>query len=206
MPGVVVENVPVSQAYFSIGLRCLPYADKGRYRVHLLNSIIGGGSSSRLYGRLREERGLVYQISSEYHAYVDDGIFVIEGSTAPEYLIQVLCLILVELWTLASGDEPVSEEELWKARMQIRAQHLMASENSSTRMSRLATQAFYFGRTISGEAILEAIDGVDVQDLKAFVGSDIVPALRRVAVSVVGPEGAGTFTRQGILDLLADFN
>ncbi|WP_300673704.1 pitrilysin family protein [Desulfoluna sp.] len=204
-PGVVVENVPVSQAYFSIGLRCLPYADEGRYRVHLLNSLIGGGASSRLYARLREERGLVYQIGSEYHAYVDDGIFVVEGSTAPEYLVQVLGLILVELWKLASGDEPVSEEELWKARMQTRAQHLIASENSSTRMSRLATQSFYFGRSLPGEEILAAIDTVDCGALGEIAGGPLIKALRRVAVSVVGPEGPDTFTQQGIEALLDEF-
>ncbi|SCY06343.1 M16 family metallopeptidase [Desulfoluna spongiiphila] len=204
-PGVVVENVPVSQAYFAIGLRCLPYADEGRYGVHLLNSIIGGGSSSRLYARLREERGLVYRIGSEYHAYADDGMFVIEGSTAPEYLTQVLCLVLVELWKLASGDDPVSDEELWKARMQLRAQHLISSENSSTRMSRLATQAFYFDRFLSGEEILSAIDSVDKGALAAMAGGDLARALGDVAISVVGPEGPETFTRKGIEALLADF-
>lgn len=203
--GVTVAPAPVSQAYFSLGIPCLPYAHGGRYCIHLLNSIIGGGASSRLYARLREERGLVYQIGSEYHAYADAGIFVIEGSTAPEYLIPVLCHILVALWQLASGDEPVSEEELWKARMQVRAQHLIASENSSTRMSRLATQAFYFGRFLCRDEILAAIDAVDCRALKGVASGTLADALRRVAVSVVGPEGPDTFTRQGILDLLDEF-
>jgi len=134
------------------------------------------------------------------------GILVIEGSTAPEYLVPVLCQVLVELWKLASLDEPASEEELWKAKMQIRAQHLIASENSSTRMSRLATQAFYFERCLSGEEILAAIESVGAHDLAVYAGGPLLDALRQVAVSVVGPEGDGTFTRQGILDLLSDFN
>lgn len=205
-PGVHVESVPVSQAYFALGIPCQPYADEGRYLVHTLNTILGGGGSSRLYARLREERGLVYQIGSEYHAYADGGIVVIEGSTAPEYLVQVLCLVLVELWKLASLDEPVTEEELWKARMQLRAQHLIASENSSTRMSRLVTQAFYFGRFIPGEAILGGIDAVSCRELGAYAEGRLASALRHVAVSVVGPEGAETFTRTAILELLADFN
>ena len=154
---------------------------------------------------MREERGLVYHIGSEYHAYADDGMIVIEGSTAPEYLIKVLCLVLVALWTLAAGDDPVSDEELWKARMQLRAQHLISSENSSTRMSRLATQAFYFGRFLSGEEILSAIDSVDKGALAAMAGGDLARALKGVAISVVGPEGPKTFTRQGIEALLADF-
>ena len=203
--GVCVENVAVSQAYFSIGIRSLPYAGEGRYIVHMLNSILGGGASSRLYSRLREERGLVYQISSEYHAYADAGILVIEGSTAPEYLIQVLGLVLVELWKLASLHEPVSEEELWKARMQIRAQHLISSENSSTRMSRLATQAFYFDRYIPGAEILSAIDAVDCSHLGGYADGPFCQALGEVAVSVVGPEGEDSFTRQGIEALLAEF-
>ena len=64
--GVVLENMPVSQVYFSLGIRAYPYADPGRYGMHILNNILGGGISSRLFRRVRESRGLVYHISSVF--------------------------------------------------------------------------------------------------------------------------------------------
>lgn len=202
--GVIVKNMPVKQAYFSMGISVLPYADPDRYLVHILNNIIGGGGSSRLYATLREERGMVYEIGSEYHAYVDGGLLVIEGSTTPEHLIQVLCLILVTLWRLATT-EPISQEELWKAKMQIRAQHLISSENSNTRMSRLATQAYYFGRHIPGAEILAQIEKIDGEHLGSFLENNFITALKKIAICVVGPEGPDTFTQKGIESLLSDF-
>ncbi len=187
--GVVMEHMPVSQAYFSMGIRAHPYTYPGRYGLYVLNNILGSGISSRLFRRMREERGLVYNISSEYHAYRDDGILVIEGSTTPEYLMQVLGLTLVELWKLISGDEPADEEEFWKAKMNLRGQFMIAAENTNTRMSRLATQEFYFGRHIPAEEILSKIDAVDIQTFQRLSNEGLTDALSEVAVAVVGPEG-----------------
>ncbi|MBI5064269.1 MAG: insulinase family protein, partial [Desulfatitalea sp.] len=158
--GVAIDYRPVSQAYFALGFRALPYAHPNRYVLHVLNNVMGGGISSRLYRRLRENRGLVYSISSEYLAYREDGMLVVEGSTAPEYLSSVLGLTLVELWQLVTGAEPIDDEELVKAKMQIRGQHLISGEGSHTRMSRLATQELYFGRSISTAEVLEQIQAV----------------------------------------------
>ncbi|MEN8172265.1 MAG: pitrilysin family protein, partial [Chloroflexota bacterium] len=69
--GVVIEHMPVSQVYFSIGLKAYPYANPDRYGMHIMNNILGGGISSRLFRHIRDQRGMVYQIGSEYHAYRD---------------------------------------------------------------------------------------------------------------------------------------
>ena len=201
--GVTLEHMPVSQAYFSLGIRAYPYAHPDRYGLHVLNNVLGGGISSRLFRRIREERGLVYDISSEYHAYRDDGLLVIEGSTPPKYLIPVLGLTLVELWKLASADEPVDEEELWKAKMQIRGQHLIASENAHTRMSRLATQELYFGRQIPSDEILAQIEALDGQILQRLANEALVDALRQVTIAVVGPKVPQHYSASSIEELLA---
>ena len=154
----------------------------------MLNSLLGGGISSRLYRRLREERGLVYDIGSEYLPYRDDGLLLIEGSTTPEYLTAVLAIILNEAVKLAGGEEPVSEEELWRTRMHIRGQHLIAAESSSTIMSRLATQEFYFGRYLSTEEVLADIERVDGHTLNDFCHDKFLPALTNSALAIVGPE------------------
>ncbi len=203
--GVTIEHVPVSQAYFSLGIRAYPYPHPSRYGLHILNNILGGGISSRLFHRIREERGLVYDISSEYHAYHDDGLLVIEGSTAPEYLISVLGLTLVELWKLISGDEPVDDEELWKAKMQIRGQHLMAEEDTNTRMSRLATQELYFGQHIPSAEILRQIEAVDGQMLQRMANETLIDTLRQATIAVVGPEAPQHYNYASIEELLASF-
>jgi predicted Zn-dependent peptidase len=183
-----MELMPVSQAYFSLGVQIFPYAHPDRYAFHILNNVLGRGMSSRLFHRMREEQGRVFSIGSEYHAYLDDGLLIIEGSTAPEYLLQLLKLTLDELWKLASAEEPVGEEELWKARMQIRGQHLISSEHTNTRMSRLVTQELYFGRYIPGQEIVGHIEAIDTQALKRLSNDVLKGALGRMTIAVVGPD------------------
>jgi predicted Zn-dependent peptidase len=204
-PGVVLEYAPVSQAYFALGVPACPYAASERYGLHVCNSLLGGGISSRLVSRLREERGLVYHIGSDYHAYSDAGLLVIEGSTAPENLPAVLGLTLAELWRLAAGEEPVSEEELWRAIVQMRRQHLLAGESTATRMSRLATQELYFGRYLPAGEVLAAIEAVDLAALNRLAENVLLPALPQATVAVVGPESPAHYGPAALEALLGQF-
>jgi predicted Zn-dependent peptidase len=204
-PGVVFENMPVSQVYFSLGIRACPYADPGRYGMHVLNNILGGGISSRLFRRVRESRGLVYHISSEYHAYREDGMLVVEGCAAPDNILQVLELVLNELWKLISAKEPVDEEELWKAKMHIRGQHLISGENTNTRMNRLASQEFYFGRHIPDEDILAQIDEIQTQGLQILTDEILHDGFSRTAVAVVGPEDPDHYQFSSINNLFEHY-
>ena len=203
-PGVVLENMPVSQVYFSLGIQAFPYADPGRYGMHVLNNILGGGISSRLFRRVRESRGLVYHISSEYHAYRDGGMLVVEGCAAPDNILQVLELVFDELWKLISAKEPVDEEELWKAKMHIRGQHLISGENTNTRMNRLASQELYFGRYISDEGILAQIDEIQPRKLQHLTDEVFQNAFSQTAVAVVGPEAPGDYQLSSIQRLFDD--
>jgi predicted Zn-dependent peptidase len=203
--GVVLEHAPVSQAYFAVGIPTGNYTDENRYLLHLLNCLLGGGMSSRLFYSLREERGLVYHIQSEIHAYRDAGLLVMEGSTTPEQLIQVLSLILVELYRLASFDAPVDAEELWKAKMQIRGQHLLASECLHTRMSRMLTQEHYFGHRIADEDILDAIDAIDFHALREYATEALLPSLANLGVAVIGPTALPFTTSLEIEELIHQF-
>jgi predicted Zn-dependent peptidase len=186
--GVAIETAPVSQAYFSLGVPVYPYVHPQRYALHVFNALLGGGGSSRLFQRLREQRGLVYHIGSEYQAYRDAGLLVIEGSTTPENLVPVLALTLAELARLAADDDPVTEEELWRASLQVRRQHLLATECSHTVMSRLATQELYFGDYLPSDLILREIETVDGPALRRLCADLLVPALGLMTLAVVGPE------------------
>jgi predicted Zn-dependent peptidase len=203
--GVTLVPAPVSQSYFCLAVRGYPYAHPDRYPLHVLNNILGGGISARLFRRIREERGLAYNIGSEYHAYRDGGLLVVDGSTAPEHLLTVLRLTLVELWRFAAPGEPVDDEELWKAKMHLRGQHLLGDESSSTRMSRLATQEYYFGRHIPSREILRHIDGVDGRGLQRLADDLLRDALGQVAVALVGPRCPRHYSRQAIEALLREF-
>ncbi|MGD9212474.1 MAG: pitrilysin family protein, partial [Desulfobacteraceae bacterium] len=203
--GVTVEYLSVSQVYFSIGIRALAYNHPCRYDVHIANKILGGGISSRLFRHIREERGLVYDISSEYHAYQDDGVIVIEASTSPEYFMEVINLTLTEIYNLFNGNKPIDEEELWKAKMQIRGQHLISSENSNTLMSRLVTQELYFAAHISSDEILGAIDNIDLKSMKN-VFKILQPTLKNRAIAVIGPHVPEYYDQAMIEALWAKFN
>ncbi|MDH3349132.1 MAG: insulinase family protein [Desulfobulbaceae bacterium] len=200
---VRVEYSPVSQAYFSIGLPAYPYVHENRYTLHLLNNILGGGMSSRFYRHIREEKGLVYHIGSQYHAYLEGGLLIIEGSTLPEYLMRVLSTVLLELYLLATREKPLNEDELWRAKMHIRGQHLISSEDTNTRMSRLATQELYFGRQISPDEILKEIEGVGLGLIQETAEELLDNFVKNITVAVVGPESPGQYSEEAIKEMLA---
>jgi predicted Zn-dependent peptidase len=204
-PGLVIEERPVNQAYFCLSIPAPAFCHESRYRWHVLNNLLGGGISSRLYRTLREERGLVYAVGSEYQAYRDAGLLVIEGSTAPEHVLQVLSIILLRLGRLAFGLEPASDEEAWRANLQLRRQHLLAGESTGTRMSRLATQELYFGRHLSAEEILAHIEAVDEGDLNQLAADELRTAVSQAALALVAPLAPTQFSRPALQDLLGSF-
>lgn len=202
-PGIASESAPVSQAYFSLGLPAFPFAHPDRHELHVLNNVLGGGISSRLFRRVREERGLVYDIGSEYQAYRDNGLLLVEGSTAPGCLASVLELTLDVIEGLASGSDPVQEEELWRAKMHIRGQHSIGSESTYTRMSRLATQELYLGRQVPSDIVLSLVEAVDCETLQRLAGDWLREALGRATIAVVGPETPPHETRAILEQLLS---
>ena len=204
-PGAVVGHMPVSQVYFSLGIQAGSYADPDRYGMHVLNNIIGGGTSSRLFRQLREGRGLVYQICSEYHAYREDGMLVVEGCAAPDNILQVLELVLEVFWKLISAQEPIDEEELWKAKMHIRGQHLISGENTNIRMNRLASQELYFGRYIPDDDILGQIDEIQTHNLQFLADEKLRDGFDRAAVAVVGPQEPNQYQLSSIKNLLENY-
>jgi predicted Zn-dependent peptidase len=131
-------------------------------------------------------------------------MLVIEGSTAPEFLLQVLGLVHDELHNLLGGEEHIDAEELVEAKRQIRGQHLITSENTTTRMSRLATQELYFGRQIPSQEILSQIEAVDPSSLQSLARDHLVDALGQITVAVVGPNAPKHYSASLIEERLAD--
>lgn len=204
--GITVECKGVSHVYFSIGIKAAPYSSSERYLIHLLTTILGGGLSSRLFRKLRQESGMVYEINSEYQAYKDDGVIVIEGATTPELLQPVLSLIFLELHGIALGMLPVDTEELWIAKMQLKGRHLISQENSHTSMSSLATQTYYFGRYISSDEICANIEEIGIDQLNHVSAKLLQDGLKNPAISIVGPQCDQVCNTHSLEKTLKEFN
>lgn len=175
------------QVYFCLAWPAPAYASAERYRLHVLTSVLGQGLSSRLFSELREQRGLVYEIQAEYQAYGAAGIFLIQGSTAPEHLEEVVTRIRESLDQLCSGAAAVSEEEVWLAGTRLRNSLMLTAADEHAAMTRLALQQLYFDAPISAEEILEQLDAVSAGALSGLVAEWLRPALAEVALGVLGP-------------------
>ena len=190
--GVSFDTIASAQTYFAIGIPAPAYAYEERVATHLLTGLLGTGYSSRLFRRLREDTGLVYDVHADYHAYAEAGMILIEGATRPDRVEEAVEITLDTWERLVSGDEPVEDEELIGAKNRLRSQHLISSGDMYTRMSRLATQELYFGRTLDGADIpdrIAAATSQTVQDEARRLGGAINRQVLHVAVT--GPPLSG---------------
>ena len=185
--GVRVTPLNTNQCTFNIAIPLPAYASEERHALHVVNNAIGGGMSSRFYQSLREKTGMSYSISSDVLAYRRAGMLVVEGATSPENLLASLQLILFELTSFAVGQNPIGEEELWKSKMQVRGQSRLAADIIPNRVARLATQNFHFQTSMSADRILEEIDSVTLEDVQNIATDVMLPSLKHLAISVVGP-------------------
>ncbi len=203
--GVTVTRKEVKQVYFSIGLQASNYVSPHRYEIHLLSILFGGGISSRLFRQLRQSRGLVYEVHSEYQAYRDDGMIVIEGATVPDCLEEVIKQIFNEMQGMATSTRPITEDELWKAKTQLKGQHLIASENTQSGMSSLVTQTFYFDRVLDSEEILEQIEAVTLDSLNRCAQYVFDQGVANAAISIVGPGSVDVCNETYLQEILSNY-
>lgn len=180
--GVELRARDSAHVYFALGAPAPVYTDKRRYAVFVLNNLLGGGMSSRLYQSVRDERGWVYEIGSNYHPYREAGMMLVEGFTTPANFLPVMEVVVEQLISLQS--EPVSEEELWRAKERLRGEILIGAEASNTRMSQLATQELYFGHFLSLTELVEGVRRVTPEDVMEIVAEIFQPG--ELTLSAVG--------------------
>lgn len=156
----------IEQTHLVVGRRSSSNSDEDRYKLLLVNTLLGGGMSSRLHQNIREKYGYCYAISSFNQAYSDTGMFGVYVGTDKEYVEHVNELIFNEFGKLVS--EVVSEKELAEAKAQLKGKLLLSQENMSNRMTRLAKSEIYYDRFISLDEIVEQIDLVDAESVRAF--------------------------------------
>jgi predicted Zn-dependent peptidase len=191
-PHITLKNKKsLEQVQFCLAVPSLPVIDPDRYAAYLLNSILGGGMSSRLFQSIREERGLAYSIYSELNPFRDTGSLAVYAGCAIANLREVLTLTLAEFTRLKS--EPVSAEELDRARNQTKGNMVLGLESSSSRMSSLARQQMYWGRFFSLDEITAEIDRVTAADLQRLARQLLQPD--QLALTLLGNLGPLKLTR-----------
>jgi predicted Zn-dependent peptidase len=169
VPGTYVggefrEQRDLEQAHIILGLEGLGFSDPDYYPLAVLSTALGGGMSSRLFQEVREKRGLVYSIYTFSSAYRDGGLFGIYAGTGEEQSAELVAVVVDELCRAAN--DIVNEDELRRARTQIKAGVLMSLESTSSRAERLARHLQVYGRIIPIQEISERIDGVTAQDVQ----------------------------------------
>lgn len=163
---VRVEKRRLEQVHLCLGIKGIPCDSEERYTAYLLNTILGGGMSSRLFQEIRENRGLAYSIYSFLSSYDSAGLLGIYAAASLSRVSEILDLTVREL--TAFKDVAVGDDELRSAREQLKGNMVLGLESSESIMQRLAHNEIYFARDITLRESIDHIDRVspkDIQDL-----------------------------------------
>jgi len=172
----------LEQVQICMGVPSVHIADQRRYVAYVLNTLLGGGMSSRLFQNIRENQGLCYSIYSDLNSYRDTGCMSVFAGTSQEWAPKVVESIVGEFRNLK--EEHVSEEELSRAKAQLKGSLMLSLESSTARMSNLARQEMYFDRFFSLDEIIERIESVTANQLREM--SQQLFQQEKIAVTVLG--------------------
>jgi len=172
----------LEQVQICLGVPAPRITDENRYVTLILNTVLGGGMSSRLFQTIREERGMAYSIYSDVSPYRDTGMLCVFAGTSVGKGLEVVDLILAEFRKLKQ--ELLSEEELTRAKDQVKGNILLGLENSNARMANLARQEMYFHEFITVDEIITRISEVSAAQVQAMAQQLFDPA--RIAVTLLG--------------------
>jgi len=164
---VVLRNKKsLEQVQICLGLPAPPITDESRYATLILNTVLGGGMSSRLFQTIREERGMVYSIYSDLAPYRDTGTLMVFAGTSAANALEVVDLILAEFRGLKQHLLP--PEELTRAKDQLKGNILLGLESSNARMANLARQEMYFHNFMTVEEVIARIDAVQASEVQSM--------------------------------------
>jgi predicted Zn-dependent peptidase len=190
---VRVTRRSTEQTHLILSARSVDRRDPRRYALAVLNHVLGGGLSSRLFQEIRERRGLAYSVWSERVAYQDAGVVSVGLGTAPEHVAEVLDIATTELAAL--GAEGITERELAIAKGNLRAETLLACEDSGARMSRIGAGLLLHGEILTVDEVLARVEALTVDEIHA-AARDLASAPR--TLSVVGPFDASDFDARSL--------
>jgi predicted Zn-dependent peptidase len=172
----------LEQVQICMGVPAPPITDENRYATLILNTVLGGGMSSRLFQTIREERGLAYSVYSDLSPYRDTGNLCVYAGTSASKALQVIELVLSEFRSLK--ETSISAEELTRAKDQLKGNILLGLESSNSRMANLARQEMYFRQFFTAEEIIARVDEVTADQVQTMAQKLFQPD--RIAVTLLG--------------------
>jgi predicted Zn-dependent peptidase len=182
-PGIEIVTKTLEQVHLVVGFPGLTHTASERYALYLLNDIIGGSMSSRLFQEVRERQGLVYSIYSGTQAYKDTGVVYIYAATDAPNFSKMLKAVLKEIRDLKKTG--VTGEELARSKEHLKGSLMLSLESTSSRMNRLAKHEMQFESFLTMDAMLAAIDNVRIEELQALI-SDLLDEEQLILVTL-GP-------------------
>jgi predicted Zn-dependent peptidase len=176
------------QMHLIVGVPGLSQDDEDMYVLHIINNILGGGLSSRLFQEIREQRGLAYSVYSYHSTYADTGLFAVYAGTSPAKTEEVIKCILEEINTLRN--DGITEEELTRTKAQIKGNLYLGLESVSSRMSRLGKTELSLGRVKTAEESVEQLEEVTLPDIRRVM--DRLWIKDKVSILTLGQKGFNT--------------
>ena len=172
----------LEQVHLCLGVPSYPMRHQQRFACYVLNTLLGGGMSSRLFQNIRERQGLAYAVFSELSPYRDTGCLSVYAGTSIESALKVVHAVTGEFRLLK--EELVGEEELRRAKDHLKGSLVLGLESTGSRMSNLARQEMYFGRFFSLDELVESIEAVSAGEIREIARTFF--DTRQIALTVLG--------------------
>jgi predicted Zn-dependent peptidase len=185
----VVQNRDTEQAHVVLGAVGIGRMDERRFAHGVLNNVLGGGMSSRLFQEIREKRGLAYSVYSYGSQYADAGVFGVYAGCAPGKVDEVLDLTRTELDRVAT--KGISAEELARGKGMVKGSYVLGLEDTGSRMSRLAKSELLYGDLMGVDELLGRVDRVSLDEVNELA-ADLLS--RPMSLAVVGPFDEAAFS------------
>jgi|Deesub1362A_J573_1020465.scaffolds.fasta_scaffold00275_4 predicted Zn-dependent peptidase len=178
----IVYSKGLSEVHLCLGIQGIHQASPDRYRLLILNTILGGGLSSRLFQEIREKRGLAYSVYSFMSSYLDTGLWAVYAGTGKRKVNEVIDTVIKELEKLP---DTITAAELQRAKEQLKGNLILGLESTSRRMQSIANQEIYYGRYYSPREIIKEIDSVNLESIRDL--SRRLIGNSGIALTVLGP-------------------
>ncbi|GAA4702544.1 putative zinc protease [Phytohabitans rumicis] len=181
-PDTVVRDKDTEQAHVVLGCPGIDRPDERRFALGVLNNVLGGGMSSRLFQEIREKRGLAYSVYSYSTQYADTGLFAVYAGCAPGKVDEVLELTRAELAAVAA--KGFTEAELARGKGMAKGSYVLGLEDTGSRMSRLAKGELLYGNLLTVDEMLARVDALTLDEVNTLA-ADLLT--RPTSLAVIGP-------------------
>ncbi len=194
-PIILKKKESLEQVHIAMGVPAYPLAHAARFPLYVLNTVLGGGMSSRLFQNIREKQGLAYAVYSELNLFSDTGCFTVYAGTGVETAKQVVDSVIHEFRVFK--ENLICKDELRRAKDHLKGSLMLSLESTSSRMSNLARQELYFDRFLSLDEMLDNIESVTREQVQAIAEEFFRP--EDIALAMLGRLSEVKVTREDLV-------